>query len=268
MNDCDKLDVDIIGENLDTQVVGSDVLIFQSTASTNDIAWEHSTNPDNNGLCVFAENQTAGRGRRGNKWLSASGQSLLCSVLFTAPHLTAEGVTLGSAVATALAISETASLQAKIKWPNDIIVNGKKIAGILVESRRTHNSLTYVIGIGINCHQNETFFDDEDLAMPATSIDNETQQFIDRNSLATQLITKLDHWLQVASNDIDSVVNQWKILSTQLLGHVTLEFNQKRFSGNCIGIDPAKGLILQMEDGQEKIFNATQTTIVKADTIK
>ena len=81
MTNTDQLDVDIIEDGLSSVIAPSKVLVYRSTSSTNNIAWEYANNPANNGLAVFAEEQTRGRGRMGNKWLSAPGQSILCSIL-------------------------------------------------------------------------------------------------------------------------------------------------------------------------------------------
>ena len=159
----DRLDPDRIQTNLRTRRVGTKVLVYERTASTNDVVAECARNPDNSGLVVFAEEQTAGRGRSGAKWHSASGQSLLFSLLLGDCSISGELLSLTCAVAVAEAIGQAGAHHAAIKWPNDIILAGKKVAGILVESKQNHPSRhvipakaglhTHIIGIGINCHQ-------------------------------------------------------------------------------------------------------------------
>ena len=266
MSDKDLLDVDIIEADLKTKLVGSKVVLFRSTASTNNVAWQYAANKANSGLAVFAESQSAGRGRFGNKWLSDQGKSILLSVLLKDLPCPAELITVAAAVATAEAITKTTQpnpIEATIKWPNDIMINAKKVAGILLESRKTVNSTDCVIGIGINCHQSEDFFDSTELKMPATSIDLETSNNIDRNLLAANLLTSLDKWIAAAQSDPKKILNEWQKLSSQLGHHITVESDNQHFSGNCIGIDPAKGLILQLDTGPIRIFNASQTTVVK-----
>ena len=121
MSKTDLLDVDVIEAEIGTKLVGTRVLVYKSTASTNDIAWEYAANKANSGLAVFAESQSAGRGRHGNKWLSAPGQSVLLSILLKNFSCSAELITLAAAVATAQAISKVAGLDraaARIKWPS------------------------------------------------------------------------------------------------------------------------------------------------------
>ena len=259
----DQLDIDAIKANLYTAGIGKEILIFKSTASTNDIAWEYAANRQNNGLCIFAEHQAAGRGRGANEWLSGAGDSILCSILLLDCKCGAELLTLAAAVVTAQAINRCSQLDARLKWPNDIIIKGKKVAGILLESKTTDDRSDYVIGVGINCHQRKDFFQQHQFRMPATSIDIQSDTTVDRNSLATELLTSLDEWLTIAQSDSRQIINTWSGLSSQLGHHVIVEYNQQQFSGNCIGVDPARGLILKLDDGGVRMFDAAHTTIVK-----
>ena len=263
MTDFVSLDVDAIEAKLRTGLIVRKVLLYRSTSSTSDVAWEYAQNSKNNGLCVFAEQQNTGRGRRGNKWLSSPGQSILCSILLVDFDCEGELLTLAAAVGCAEAIDKYTPAGARIKWPNDIIVDNRKIAGILLESRPTRKAGDYVIGIGINCHQTDEFFANADLDMPATSIDLASGSVVDRNLLAAELLNSLDRWLTTARTDIDSVIGRWKQLSTLLGHHVVVEYDQKRFAGHCIGVDPAKGLTLQLENGGVRMFDASHTTILK-----
>ena len=254
------LDPDKIRASLTTKIIGKEIIVYSTTASTNDVAAEYAAGgAKNNGLAVFSEYQTIGRGRRGNQWLSETGMSILCSILLTDFSGGAELLTLAAAVAVAETIGRCGRKESQIKWPNDIVLDGKKVAGILLESIN-HNS--YVLGVGINCHQNKRSFPKE-LRKIATSIDIESLGSCDKVSLARRLLTAIDQWLVTAGEDSQKIIDRWRQLST-LLGHrVTIEFNSQQFCGNCIGIDPAKGLILQLERGGVRMFDAAHTTIVK-----
>lgn len=256
------LDPDKIITHLKTKYVGRKVIVYRSTASTNDIAAEYAKNKANNGLVVLAEEQRGGRGRGGHKWVSDYGQSVLCSVLLTDCELGTELLPLVTAVATAEAIGKCVKTEAKIKWPNDIVLNNKKVAGILVESKKHNKYTANVIGIGINCHQQKTDFPAE-LSKIATSIDIETGTTTDRISLIRRLIVSIEHWLETAENKPIKVIDRWQKLSTQLHHRIAVIYNRKRFAGNCIGIDPQEGLILQLDTGGIRMFRAAQTTIAK-----
>jgi len=266
----DRLDPDLIQANLRTKRIGRRVLVYEQTASTNDIAAEYGRNPDNDGLVVFAEEQTAGRGRGGAKWHSRRGDSLLFSFVLTGGDPSGELLSLTCAVAVAEAIGQIGSCPAHIKWPNDIVLAGKKVAGILVESRtrnqksniKNQTSSVYVTGIGINCHQTEEDFPPE-LRQTATSLDLVSGAQCHRATVARRVLTSLDHWLRVAERDSKQVTETWSRLSTQVGQRVTLSCNRKRFTGNCIGVDPEKGLILQLDRGGVRMFDAAHTHIVK-----
>ena len=263
----DMLDPDKIKANLKTKRIGGKILVYDSTSSTNDIAAEYARNKQNDGMVVFTEEQTAGRGRAGNKWLSGRADSILCSIVLSTGGSQTDPVELLSltfAVAVAEAIDTTGRSRAKIKWPNDIMLNGKKVAGILLESKSfaTSKSKIYVAGIGINCHQKKESFPDE-LQQIATSIDAESHSISDRVLLAKRLLSSVDHWLEVAANDSEKVIDRWRELSIQLSHRVTLIYNGAKFAGHCIGIDPEKGLILRLDTGGIRMFDAVHTTIQK-----
>ncbi len=281
----DRLDPDLIGANLKTKRIGRSVVVYGRTASTNDVAAEYARNPDNDGLVVFAEEQTAGRGRTGATWQSRSGDSLLFSFVLIDCKTVGDLLSLACAVAVAEAIGRIGGHHAGIKWPNDIMLDDKKVAGILVESRRvarvsslasrptevphpherdTKSEIrdTTIIGIGINCHQAKEAFPD-DLRRIATSLDLVGGSQCQRVTVAKRVLTSLDHWLRVAERNKQQVIETWSRLSTQLGRRVTLSYNGKRFTGNCIGVDPENGLILQLDRGGIRMFDAAHTHIVK-----
>jgi BirA family biotin operon repressor/biotin-[acetyl-CoA-carboxylase] ligase len=256
------LDPDQIKANLKTKRIGRKILVYDSTSSTNDVAAEYARNKQNDGLVVFAEEQTAGRGRASNKWFSGRADSILCSIVIIENKLNAELLSLASAVAVAEAIGKPGRNQAKIKWPNDIMLNGKKVAGIILESKMDNGANIYIAGIGINCHQKAESFADE-LQQTATSIDVESHSVSDRVVLAKRLLSSLDYWLEVAADNAEKVIGRWRELSIQLGHRVSLIFNGSKFTGHCIGVDPEKGLILQLDTGGVRMFDAAHTTIVK-----
>jgi BirA family biotin operon repressor/biotin-[acetyl-CoA-carboxylase] ligase len=254
----DLLDPDKISCNLNTKSIGKKIIVFESTSSTNDIAAEYAKNFENDGLVIFAEQQTAGRGRGGNKWLTGKGDSILCSILLTSLKISPELFSLSAAIAAAEAIGH----RAKIKWPNDIILGGKKVAGILLETKKINSHTAYILGIGINCHQKISDFPRQ-LQQSATSIDIETGTITDRIALAKRLITCFEHRLVIAKENSEKIIEKWNKLSIQLHHRVCLIYNGKKFAGTCIGVDPEKGLIVQLDTGAVRIFPASQSSIAK-----
>lgn len=258
----DSLDPDKIIANLKTRRIGKKILVYVKTSSTNDIAAEYAKNKKNNGLVVFAEEQTAGRGRAGSKWHGGRAESIQCSIVLTDYKINPELLSLTCAVAVADGLGKIGGTEAKIKWPNDIILNGKKVAGILLELKLNNDNGAYILGIGINCHQKQESFPAE-LQPIATSIDIESHSVSDRISLAKRLLASIDHWLEVAEKNSEKIINQWRKLSVELNHRVKLIYNGRKFAGNCIGIDPEKGLILQLDTGGVRMFDAAHTTIAK-----
>ncbi|MDO8302749.1 MAG: biotin--[acetyl-CoA-carboxylase] ligase [Sedimentisphaerales bacterium] len=258
------LNSDSIASNLKTTRIGREILVYASTASTNDAAWHYASNKKNDGLAIFAEEQSAGRGRGGNTWLSQKGRSVLCSILLLNETCQPEMLTLAAAVAVAEAIGRCGSGQARIKWPNDILIGGKKVAGILLESKRSKGHFNYVIGIGINCHQKTESFPTE-LRSLATSIDIESKTTGDRISLAKRLLVSLDDWLDEIKKESNAVLDRWYQLSVQCGHRVTLQYNRRTFTGRVLGIDPREGLIVQLENGGVRMFSAAHTAMVRSD---
>jgi BirA family transcriptional regulator, biotin operon repressor / biotin---[acetyl-CoA-carboxylase] ligase len=258
------LNPDDIKAHLKTTRIGRDILVYTSTASTNDTAWHYASNKKNDGLAIFAEQQSAGRGRGGNKWVSAKGQSILCSMLLLNEICPPEMLTLAAAVAVAEAIGRCGSKQPQIKWPNDILIGGKKVAGILVESKHSKGHFNYVIGIGINCHQKKNAFPSE-LRQTATSIGIESKTICDRISLSKRLLISLDEWLGETAKDGKAILDRWYQLSAQLGHRVTLQYNRRSFTGRVLGINPQEGLIVQLENGGMRMFPAGHTAMVRCE---
>lgn len=252
----DLLDADKIRQGLKTKRIGREVILFETVASTNDIAAEYASNPKNDGLVILAEEQTSGRGRGGNKWYGGKGESVLCSIVLANENPNAELLSLTVAVAVAEAIGETA----RVKWPNDIILNCKKVAGILLESKQTDSGSAHIIGIGINCHQKSFPVELNDTA---TSIDIETGSVCDRVLLTRRLLSSIEEWIGTAHNKAQRVIETWSHLSLLFGQRVTVLCNKRKFTGTCSGIDPERGLILQLDSGRPHFFPAEQTAIAK-----
>ncbi|HET6573354.1 MAG TPA: biotin--[acetyl-CoA-carboxylase] ligase [Fimbriiglobus sp.] len=173
---------------LDTRHVGRRVLAFDSVSSTNDIAAGLAADPDNAGTVVIADQQTAGRGQYGRVWQSRPGTSLLMSVLLAPPEELRRPVVLTAwaAVGVGEAIRTLTGVQAKLKWPNDLLVHGKKVCGILIEQ-----GAGTVAGIGLNLNQSASDFAAAGLP-DATSLALAAGTSIDPQAAAVAVIRRLD----------------------------------------------------------------------------
>ena len=198
-----------------------------------------------------------------NVWQSQAGKSILCSVLLYEPDIKPDVLVLACAVAVAESIGRCGKTEAKIKWPNDILLSDKKVAGVLVESISVRRQKFFVIGVGINCHQKKEDFAGE-LRQTATSIDIQNSAQCDRNVIAKRLLVNFDRFVAAGLKNPDEVVGEWRHMSILLGRRITIEHNGRQFTGHCMGIEPVEGLVIQLDRGGVKIFDAASTTVVKS----
>ena len=174
---------------------GKEIIHLSNIDSTNNFAAKLlSENLCQNGAVIMADVQTEGKGQRGNIWLSESGKNLLSSFVFKPDNLSVENQ-IAITWATSLSLLETLrkfNIEAQIKWPNDIFVGGKKIAGILIENQLQGTQISCsIIGIGLNL--NQTFFDD----LKATSLQLETKQTVEPRTILNLLAHEMNEQFQL-----------------------------------------------------------------------
>lgn len=185
-----RLCPDQIEHELGTRRVGRRIAVWSRVSSTNDLAARAAASEANEGLVILAEEQSAGRGRRGRTWVAPPGSAILLSALLFPPETLDEvgWLTALGAVAVAEVVAEWTGQDARIKWPNDVRVDGRKVSGVLVE-----RGSAAVIGIGLNANTEWADFPEE-LRATATSLRILTGERADRSELARALIRRLDHW--------------------------------------------------------------------------
>ncbi len=191
----------------DTRFIGRRVHVYDSLPSTNDMAADFAINRANDGLAIVAEHQQSGRGQYGRVWTSRPGSSLLLSVLLFPPEAVRRPVILTAlaAVAVAEAIRTLTGLQARIKWPNDLLLHGKKVCGILIEQ-----GLGTVAGIGLNLNQTAEDFD-QDRLPDATSLALETGKPFDLPMAANAILRCLDdEYDRLLGGEIVPLEADWK----------------------------------------------------------
>jgi BirA family biotin operon repressor/biotin-[acetyl-CoA-carboxylase] ligase len=199
---------------LDTRRIGRRVLVFDRLDSTNTLAASLADDPGNDGLVVLAEQQSAGRGQHGRSWQSPPGSSVLLSALvFPPPHLRRPAVvTAWAAVSVCEAVRQAAGVQAKIKWPNDVLIRGRKVCGILAEQGRGT-----VVGVGLNVNQSAADFEGAGLPQ-ATSLALAAGRALDCRGVARLLIRLLDEEYDgLVQGDLARLEACWK-WRTGLLG--------------------------------------------------
>jgi BirA family transcriptional regulator, biotin operon repressor / biotin---[acetyl-CoA-carboxylase] ligase len=254
--------------------VGRRIVTVDETESTNTLAMQLIDQPGADGLAILAERQRVGRGRLGATWLSPRGASVLCSVLICSStdmqseaavdHEAQSGIsawlTQVSSVAVCEAIRRATGVYSAIKWPNDIRVNGKKLGGILIESKVLPDRRRgWVVGIGINCLQHKAHFPQE-LRHSATSLEMETSDPVDRMAVARELLMALDDWLVADKWGRTALAHSaWMLWAEPIGQRVALERDGQRYTGWSVDVDPAGGLIVRLESGQLEWFDPMRT---------
>lgn len=242
--------------------LGSRALLYESIDSTNAaLLRAAATLPD--GTLAAAEVQTAGRGRLGRRWETPRGAAVLLSVLLHEPAeapLVPVAALLG-ALAACEGIAETAACEPRVRWPNDLVIEGRKVGGVLAETTALGERRALVIGLGINCLQHAGHFPPA-LREKATSLEMAAPHAIDRAAVAAGLLRRLDAWLvrAVQPGGVAEVLAAWRARCHDVGTHVTLEHNGRSFAGTAVDVTPEGDLIVQLDTGGRTHFAAAQTT--------
>jgi BirA family biotin operon repressor/biotin-[acetyl-CoA-carboxylase] ligase len=247
-----------IRQGLFTHVVGKRLLYYPELTSTMDEAARQADLGAEDGTVVVAEVQSAGRGRQGRGWVSEPG-NLLVSVLFRPKLDQLPFISIIGGVAAARAVRKTTGLDPRIKWPNDLLVRGRKVAGILAESAIAGDSVLYaVLGIGIN-----VALDTEqsvDIAALATSINAAAGRDTSREDLLRQLLQDLDAlYLQLDLGQ--SPIPEWRDLLETAGQRVDAAWGNDSYSGVAEGVDEVGNLLLRQDDGQLVTLTAGDVTL-------
>jgi BirA family biotin operon repressor/biotin-[acetyl-CoA-carboxylase] ligase len=234
---------------------------LESTASTNDVAARLAADGASEGTVVVAETQTAGRGRHGRVWLSPPGAGLYVSVIVRPGDAVSGGehppalITLASGVAIAEAVRAVTGLPADIKWPNDVLIGGRKLAGILAEAAVQSGTPQFiVIGFGVNL-QPAAF--PPELARRATSIEAETNRRADRASVLAEILAAMsERYADLQAGRFDAILNAWRRLAISLPGaRVEWDSPVGVVRGRAEGIDRHGALLVRVGDTTERIIS-------------
>jgi len=260
----DRLHPDEIQWELGTAAIGHRCLVYQETASTNDVAWQLNGSSEREGVAVFAESQTRGRGRHGRSWADAPGKGLLLSVLLT-PDLPVEmsnALTVLGGVSVCEAIQSLTGIAAHLKWPNDVVVSGRKLAGIIVETRgvETQSPAAFVLGVGINVGQRKDEFPAE-LREKAASI-SMIADAPRRVEIARSLLRNLDRrYRELCRGETDDLEKAWRTRCTAGSDVITLEHDGQAYTGRVVDVDLRDGLILQLPSGGLRAFRCEHVSV-------
>ncbi len=246
-----------------TRVVGREIHVFNETTSTNDVAARLARGGAAEGAVVFAESQTKGRGRMGRAWISPAGKGLWFTVLLRPRIPPQETTRLTVAAATALtrAVTLQTGLVPDIKWPNDLLIRGRKVAGILTELRAEVDQVQEVLlGIGMDVNLEAGDFP-ERLRRTATSLRIETGQKVNRAELAVAILRELDRDYQaVAEGQFERLAEQWEERCNTLGRQVAIRYGDRVIRGRAESLDEDGALLVRGAHGHlERIVGGDVT---------
>lgn len=242
-----------IRNGLDTSIFGKrDIIHYRETDSTNTRARDLAERDYPEGTLLIAENQTAGRGRMGRRWHSPAGMGICMSIILR-PRLSpgdAPLITLMTAVAAAETLISLLQLKVRIKWPNDILVSGKKIAGILTEMSAAKNDIRYVIvGLGMNVNTPFEILPD-DIRDIATSVYIETGKRFKRAEIVRTFLKLFEHYYQLLlESGSEQIVPRWKEHSEIIGKRIRVDAVSNTFVGRVIDVGRSGVLLLEDERG-------------------
>ncbi len=224
----------------------TEVRVFDEVGSTNQLALDEALAGAADGLVIVAEHQRAGRGRLGRTWVAAPGSSLLVSVLLR-PGVTAERlhlVTMAAGVSVAEAVSEVAGLETALKWPNDVLVADRKLAGMLVEADVAGDGAVRAVVLGVGINTNWTAVPDE-LAGFATACNLEVGRDVSRADLLVAFLRGLDRRLR----RLDAVAAEYRTRLATIGRRVRVELAAGPVEGRAVDIDHVGRLLVEVDSG-------------------
>jgi len=258
----DRLLAAEIQEGLATRIMGRQAESYDQISSTNTVAREKAEAGAPEGLVVVAEEQLDGRGRLGRQWLSPAGKGIWLSLVLRPDLRPAQAprITLAAAVALSLAIQQATGIRAGIKWPNDLYLNGRKVAGILTELKAEADRIHYIVlGAGVNANLKE-----EDLPgsflRKATSLLMELGRPVSRLELVKDFLTQLDLIYPLVGSNFETVLKSWKELSITLGREVKVTSPWEQINGLARDLTD-EGALIVWDGRTEHIVYAGDVTL-------
>jgi BirA family biotin operon repressor/biotin-[acetyl-CoA-carboxylase] ligase len=251
---------------LDTKIIGRQVVSFDSVSSTIETASELARKGAPEGTVVVADAQSGGRGRLGRKWSSPPGVGIWTSIILrpAIPPRDAPKLTLLAAVTVATVLREGYTLAAEIKWPNDVVVSGRKICGALTELVAEQDAVRYVItSFGLNVNQTRAKFPAE-VRDVATSIRIEAGRMQDRPDVFRRVLREFDRqYARFSESNGREVLDQWRMLSGTLGKRVTVQLRDGKIEGIAKDVEHDGSLIIDVGGGVVRSVAYGDVTILR-----
>ena len=258
----DRLFVFEVARSLHTKFIAKKIHYFDYLSSTMDLAMQLGIGGADHGTLVLAESQTKGRGRLGRGWLSPKYKGIYLSLILRPKILPAASpiLTLMSAVSICEAVKEVASLEAQIKWPNDVLIQNKKVAGILTEMNAEMDKVNFVvIGIGLNVNN-----DKKSLIAQATSLKEQQQKEINRLVLLQELLRRIENnYLFWEAQGAQEIINKWRNFTLTLGTRVKVDYQDRHIEGQAMDIDSDGSLLIRKDSGLIQKVSSGDVTVCR-----
>jgi BirA family transcriptional regulator, biotin operon repressor / biotin---[acetyl-CoA-carboxylase] ligase len=245
--------------------IGREIFFYDTVGSTNAVASEIAAKTVE-GTVVLADTQRKGKGRLGRVWVSPPGVNIYMSIILKPDirPMDATLITVMSSVACATALRKVTGLNVTIKWPNDLIIQNKKLCGILTELKTERNRIIFAVaGIGINVNADIDEFS-EDVKSIATSLKNETGIIYSRTEIVAETLNEIDRWYKTLKvMDRDTLLCEWKRLSSTLGREVMVVTGQGTLTGFALDLDTEGMLMIKLTSGEVKRISSGDVTIVR-----
>ncbi len=258
------LQADRIRKDLGTKIIGRKIVTVECAESTMDIAKKMISDGVIDGTTIFTEEQTKGRGRSEKVWLCPKSKGLLLTIILRSAILPEKSyfLVVFTAVAIVNTIRDVFKLPVEIDWPNDIIINQKKLGGILIETQKeTGKPTNYIVGIGINVNLNKGELPAH-IDKPATSLAIEKETYTDRTILARALLQSLDMWYSVLKEGrYEYIVEKWQEFCGSIGRKIAVREDGREYQGYLAGISNNGELILLLNNGHKRKFRIERTIV-------
>lgn len=239
---------------LNTEYIGRTFVYAEELPSTNTFLMDKQNGYNTSGTVVLAEKQTSGKGRKDRVWYSAPDSNLTFSILLTKDKFLTSNSSLinfAASLAVAFSIDNLYQLKTELKWPNDVLLDGKKTSGILIESTSQGNKIErFVVGIGVNVNQPSfqgTF------NYPPTSIRIELGRNVERERFLAEILNNFELLLEKIKSNKNEVINDWKSKCKMIGEKISVVENDSEKFGIFYDIDEEGFLLLKTRDGIEKV---------------
>jgi len=257
-----------VRKKLANGIPGREIHYYAETSSTNTVARELAQAGAPEGTLVLADCQISGQGRLNRKWLSPSGGGLWFTLVLR-PRMDpgkAAQITLLAAVATARAIEINTGICPGIKWPNDLLIKGKKICGILAEMEGEETITHVILGIGINANMGMQDFS-LDLQGVATSLSVELGHPVCRLALLDEVLRQFDCWYSIWQREgFEPIRATWKQFNVTLKQEVKVDCGDEIWLGEALDIDDGGALVVRGSNGIVKSFNFGEVSVLRYES--